>query len=136
MEWTFNCVADNAFYVDIDYANLTGETLKASVTVAGVKTTVELPPTCSASRLVPDPFQLVFSEPLSVAKGAGKKLVFELDAESAKKLAAASEKEKGGKRRRRGFKDKFLLRSVILKSAYPPPYRGYGGNPDTTKLSN
>lgn len=137
LEWTFNCVAANEFYLNIDYANLTGETLKCAVTVNGKNVTVDLPPTCPlGGNICAEPFKLVFSKPLLIEKGSKHRLVFALDAASVGILGKAAEKTSGkGKRRKRGINGKFLLRSVILKSAYPLPYRGYGGNPDTTKLA-
>ena len=134
--WKVGNPEDNYFYVVIRYANLTGETLKAVLTVDGHKRTVELPPTLLPGREWNALKTLPVSKPLAITKGKGHTVSFELTEGSRKALAAASGSPGGkGKRgRRKGFKAKFALESVAFKAVYPPFYNGYGKNPIKTKF--
>jgi hypothetical protein len=128
LEWTFNCVATNVFYLNIKYANLTGKPLMGVATIGGKKYKVELPPTSVVPGEYSDSFKLVCSEPILIKKGAGQTLSFELD--------EASRSGDIDKPLRGRIRSRFMLESIKLKPAYPLPYRGYGGNPDTTILTD
>ncbi len=129
VSWTFHCIADNVFYLNLKYANLTDRSLTGVVTLGEKRYPIALPPTRPNPGAGWDSFRLVFSDPVRITKGRNRTLAFELADDS-----KSPELEQEGKRR--GFKSRFMLDSVTLRSAYPLPYRGYGGNPDTTDLSD
>jgi hypothetical protein len=129
VDWKFNSIATNAFYLNIKYSNLSDKTIKGTVTINDKKYTVSLPPTTvNPATDQYKSFQTVCSTPILIKKGDGQTLSFEIDGEP------KDETLNLGKRKH--LKGVFMLDSITLRPAYPLPYKGYGGNPYTTVLTD
>ena len=120
LEWSFDNTVSNTCFLAVEYANLSASDLRAVVQVGGRSVEVALPPTwCGkgdpmvATRL----FETRFSEPFSVSKGRNQPLRFKL-AEPAPPPAEPG-RGKGGRKRRPP--PPFMLRSIRLHPACPPP---------------
>jgi hypothetical protein len=87
-----------------------------------------MPPTSITPADYRESFKTVYSEPILIKTGAGQNLTFEVD-DSSKSRAM----EEGA---RNSFKSHFMLESIALRPAFPLPCKGYGGNPDTTVLTD
>jgi hypothetical protein len=142
--WKFRAAEDNYFYLNVKYANLTGETVEAVLTVDGTTIPVTLPPTHKDppkskdffdTLLVPRPVSLRNGSPVEVPmpvaikKGAEHAMSFQL-AEASRKPALDQAPRKAGRKLRASF----MLESITLKPAYPLPYQGYGDNPEMTEV--
>ena len=124
LEWKFNCVANNLFYLNIIYSNLTGKPLVSVVTIDNEEYTVELPPTNPSSENYSESFKLVCSKPILIKPGTEQQLTFKIKDSDKNKALDEKLRDK--------LKAHFVLDSVALKPAYPLPYRGFGGDPTTT----
>jgi alpha-L-fucosidase len=121
--WKFNCVATNLFYLNIIYSNLTDTPLTGVVTIGDKEYDVKLPPTATPSANYLGSFKLACSKAILIQPGTEQTLTFRIkDADQSKAL----------NQKLSDFKAHFMLDSIALKPAYPLPYRGFGGNPDTT----
>jgi alpha-L-fucosidase len=128
VDWDFSAVETNAFYINVNYANCTDKTLKAIVTVGEHKYSVDLPPTVSDKTFDWDSFRLTFRQaPILIKPGRNQHISFELDPASVTDDLNQNQKHR--------FRGRFLLESLVLRPAYPPVYRGYGGSPDTTPMT-
>ena len=126
--WHFRCPVDNFFYVNLKYANFTGKTVKALVTLDGRQYPVELPPTSADPLRSADCFVTVLmSQPVPLKKGANHAMTFAVDEDSRDPYLEAP--AAGGK-----LRAAFMLEAIILKAAYPPPYQGYGENSLMTEV--
>ena len=127
ISWLFNSFADNFFYINIKYANHTDKVIKAVVSIGEKQYEVNLPPTLLSPEKEWDSFKLALSDaPALIHKGNNQKLSFRIADNSIK-----SDLKKGVSKK---FKSKLMIESVTLRALYPLVYKGYGGNPDTTKL--
>jgi hypothetical protein len=128
VDWKFNCIATNAFYLNIKYSNLTDTTIKGTVTIGDHKYTVTMPPTSITPADYHESFKIVYSEPILIKTGAGQNLTFEVDDSSKSKAMKEGISN--------NFKSHFMLESIALRPAFPLPYKGYGGSPYTTVLTD
>ncbi len=134
--WVFHCAKDNYFYINIRYANLTSQTIKATVEIGGQKQELALPPTICPQEgsnpkkpsLSQDAFRLKLAGPVAIKKGANQLITFQVEDSS---KSTDMDMKRGA---RKGFKASFMLQAIALKPAYPPPYVGYGDDSHMTKI--
>jgi len=118
LEWTFDNTKSNIFYVDINYANLTSTAIKATVQVGDKTLDVELPPTvCGSSKQQPQSFKHHVFGHLSIPVGRDLPLVFRL-VKPMEKMEKTDKKQKTAD---------FMLKTIRLRSAYPPLLVERGG---------
>ena len=114
LEWSFDNTISNFFYLELDYANLTKEGIRAQIQVDGETLVVDLPPTiCASPEEQSYLFRKTVSKAFPIEPGQNLSLTFRLE-EPVEKM------EKEGKKKNQYAT--FMLRTIRLRSAYPPLY--------------
>jgi hypothetical protein len=114
VEWNYHAPRSGHYYVDVNYANLTDETLVAALVVNGQALQVELPPTKSQSRPW-EVFSSAVSTGLQIAQGDNQTLSFGLQ---------LSEDHDSLNQKTRQVHN-VMLKHIALRPALPALYKGY-----------
>jgi alpha-L-fucosidase len=121
LSWNFNLYQNNRFAINVEYANLTDDSIDAVIRMGDQIHSVNLPSTKDKSQ----PwgiFTLYNTGSELINSGEELELSFELSSGSAKK--ELDEKYATPIERETGLKN-FMLKSIILKPFFPLPYSGY-----------
>ena len=121
-EWKFNVAQTNEYLVYIDYCNRSGETAKAVIEIAGNKIDVELPPTTAAADDMRW-FIAKFAGHVKLVPAKGQTLALQMAGTIPDRLRDPKiiwDKKSISRRRGSYPKNVFMIRSVKIKSAYPP----------------
>ncbi len=117
LAWHFSNTAENTFFVNVEYANLTGKPVTVKISVGGQELTAVLPVTVTHDR----DWRWFRSETAGhvlVAAGADHSLAFEAaEPVSHERMPSYLADDKPGAEH-----DGFMLKSITLKSLAPLPY--------------
>ena len=121
-EWKFNIAAPNEYLVYVDYCNRSGETAKAIIEIAGQKVDIELPPTVAAADDMRW-FVAKYAGHFKLKPAKDQTLALQMNGPVPNKLKEPKiiwNQMSLARRKTSYAKNVFMIRSVKVKSAYPP----------------